>query len=183
MASRTHLCTLSRCDDLALAHAERGRLADAQHLQRTVRTHVGHRDANLRRADLQADDDVLFAHGFNNSGCAASVKRPRRENMLLDHRWGDAGGRFAETAAAHGPCGPDPAAGLRRRASCRTSCPCRCFLSLSDDLSLRGAAVGFAGDDGCRRGGGPRSAGRPPACRLSPHRPCKSPAHFSARAD
>ena len=93
--------------DLTFADAQRGRLPDAQHLQRSVGTDIGHRHADFRRADFHADRDVLFTHGFNNSRSAPYIKtiEARKDNRYWTPVGVARGERSAKTAAVCDPCG------------------------------------------------------------------------------
>ena len=72
--------------DLALAHAARTRLAEAHDVERASRAHLADHGADLRGADLQADDDGCgIKHAFScremvwPGGRAAAEARPMRQ--------------------------------------------------------------------------------------------------------
>ena len=72
--------------DLALAHAARTRLAEAHDVERAGRAHLADDGADLRGADLQADDDGCgIKHVFScremvwPGGRAAAEARPKRQ--------------------------------------------------------------------------------------------------------
>ena len=49
-------------DDLAFAHAARGRLADAENLDRAIGPAFADDDANLRSADFETDHQIAARH-------------------------------------------------------------------------------------------------------------------------
>ena len=57
MALRTSSSACGRVHDLALAHAARARLAEADDVQRAVGVLLADNGADFRRADFQTDDD------------------------------------------------------------------------------------------------------------------------------
>src|SRR2546430_297334 len=72
-----------KIDNLAFAHAARWCLADAENLDRSIRPRLAHDDANLRRSNLQANDQIATRHFVSPFSSARLESRGESKESAL----------------------------------------------------------------------------------------------------